>query len=41
MFETKLKPGWLKRQMELARKDIAKRPKWMLREAGILKERNP
>lgn len=25
----KLKPGWLKRQIYHARKDIAKWPKWM------------
>lgn len=25
----KLKPGWLNRQADLARKDIAKWPKWL------------
>jgi hypothetical protein len=38
MKEVKLKKGWLKRQAELARKDIAKWPKWMLQETEKLKK---
>jgi len=33
----KLKRGWLKRQAELARKDIETWPDWMRREAGLPK----
>jgi hypothetical protein len=32
-----LKPGWLKRQIANAKKDIARWPRWMKKEAGIKK----